>query len=104
MFYKAIKDNKVVDVLDHLAFVKYCPKRDRVVLALQQEAEGIVSSDQKGFWQVRGIKPFPKGEYSTVDLIKISKEEYHQLKALNGKTPEEIIDEYTLLLIEEGAL
>jgi hypothetical protein len=39
-----------------------------------------------------------------MELVEIDELEYKQLKALNGKTPEEIIDEYTLLLIEEGII
>jgi len=37
-------------------------------------------------------------------LEEIEEYEYKQLRALNMKTPEEIIDEYTLLLIEGGVL
>jgi hypothetical protein len=53
---------------------------------------------------VRGFHPLTRPGYETVDVYEIEEKEYHQLKALNGLTPEEIIDEYTLYLIEEGLL
>lgn len=42
--------------------------------------------------------------YDTVQLIPIDTYEYQKLKALNGKTAEEIIDAYTLTLLEGGVL
>lgn len=73
-------------------------------LANLSNAQGIMSSDERRFWHLRGLYRIPIEGYDTVDLVEISSEEYHQLKALNGKTPEEIIDEYTLALIEGGLL
>lgn len=43
-------------------------------------------------------------EVDTIDIVEINKYEYEQLKVLNGKTPEEIIDAYTMLLIKEGRI
>ena len=40
----------------------------------------------------------------TVELVEISEAEYERLRALNFKTPEEIIDAYTLSLLEGGIL
>lgn len=104
MFYKVIKNNKVIDVLDCLYFVKYCPIRKRMVHSNQDEAQGIISSNQDMIWHVRGLYLIPVEGYDTVEIVEIEKEEYSQLKVLNGKTPQEIIDEYTLQLIEEGII
>ena len=38
------------------------------------------------------------------DIIEINEHEYHQLRSLNMKTPQEIIDEYTLTLLEGGLI
>lgn len=43
-------------------------------------------------------------KFDLVDLVQIDKDEYLQLRALNMKTPQEIIDAYTLALIEGGIL
>jgi hypothetical protein len=104
MFYKIIKDNKVIDVIDSLTYVKISPKSGKLLICGRAEASGLVSSNGREVWHLKGFYPFPKEGYETVEIFKIDKEEYHQLKMLNGKTPEEIIDEYTLMLIEGGLL
>ena len=102
MFYKVIKNDRVIDVLPNLLYVKYQKKHNMMVSCNQSDAQGIVSSDGRHIWHVEWLYRFPeevKG-YDTVILEPIEEYEYKQLKALNMKTPEEIIDEYTLLLIE----
>ena len=61
-------------------------------------------SDGAYVWHVKGLYGLPVDGYDTVELKTIDEYEYKQLKALNLKTPEEIIDEYTLLLINGGVL
>ena len=104
MYYKVIKNGKVIDVLDNLTFVKYQQKHNIMVVCELSEAQAIVSSDGSYIWHVKWLYNIPVDGYDTVDLIKIDKYEYDQLKMLNLKTPEEIIDEYNLLLIEGGIL
>ena len=45
MYYKVLKDNKVIDVTDYLSFVKYEQSRKRMLVCDKSEAQGIVSSD-----------------------------------------------------------
>lgn len=104
MYYKVTKDGKVLDVLDHLIFVKYQEKNNVMVVCAKEEAQAIISSDDKYIWHVYGLYNIPVYGYDTVQLEKIDKYEYDQLKMLNLKTPEEIIDAYNLLLIEGGIL
>ena len=104
MYYKVLKDNKVIDVLDHLTFVKYQAKHQIMIACVKSEAQAIISSDGNHIWHVYGLYGVPVDGYDTVDLVEVDEYEYNQLKALNGKTPEEIIDEYTLLLIKGGIL
>ena len=104
MYYKVMKDNKVIDVLDHLVFVKYQKKHNIMLLCDQSEAQAIISSDTEHIWHLPWLYKIPVEGYDTVDLIEIDEYEYKQLKMLNCKTPEEIIDAYTLLLIEGGIL
>ena len=104
MYYKVIKDGKVIDVLDHLSFVKYQEKHRIMIACAKEEAQAIISSDEDYIWHVNGLYNIPVDGYDTVELIEIDEYEYRQLKTLNMRTPEEIIDEYTLLLIEGGIL
>ena len=43
-------------------------------------------------------------DFDTVELSEITEQEFLQLRALNMKTPEEIIDAYTLALISGGVI
>ena len=104
MYYKVLKDGKVIDVLDHLAFVKYQPKHNIMIGCLEHEAQGILSSEGEYIWHVEGMYRIPVEGYDTVELVEIDEYEYRQLKVLNMKSPEEIIDAYTLLLLDGGIL
>ncbi len=104
MYYKVLKNNRVIDILDHLIFVKYQKKHNIMLLCDKSEAQAIVSSDGLHFWHVCGLYAIPAEGYDTVELVEIDKYEYEKLKMFNLKTPEEIIDEYTLSLISGGVL
>lgn len=104
MYYKVLKNNRVIDVLDRLTFVKYQQKHGIMIACDKSQAQAIISSDGKYVWHVSGLYRIPVDGYDTVDLVEIDQYEYNQLKVLNLKTPEEIIDEYTLLLINGGVL
>ena len=104
MYYKVLKDNKVIDVLDRLNFVKYQPKHGIMIACAKNEAQAIVSSDGDYIWHVRGLYKIPVDGYETVEIQTIDEFEYRQLRILNLKSPEAIIDEYNLLLLEMGVL
>ena len=104
MYYKVLKNNKVIDVLDRLVFVKYQKKHGIMLVCDKSEAQAIMSSDGVYAWHVAGLYRIPVDGYDTVELVEINEYEYKQLVALNMKTPEEIIDAYTLLLLEDNVL
>ena len=104
MFYKVIKDNKVIDVLDQLIYLKYQPKHKIMVLCTEDDAQAILSSDKNTIWHEETLYNVPVSGYDTVKLVEVDEYEYKQLKALNMKTPESIIDEYNLLLLEMGVI
>ena len=104
MYYKAIKDGKVIDVLDHLTFVKYQERNNVMIVCAKEEAQAIISSNGNYIWHVQGLYQIPVDGYDAVQLKKIDKYEYDKLKMLNLMTPEEIIDAYTLSLIDGGVL
>ena len=106
MYYKVLKNNKVIDVLDNLIYLKWEPKHKIMVLSDINEAQAILSSDNETIWHERTLYEIPVDEpkYETVELIEIEEHEYKQLKALNGHTPQEIFDNTILYLIENGIL
>ena len=106
MYYKVIKDNKVVDVLDRLTYLRWQPKNKIIVLCGEGEAQAILGSDGNTVWHVEGFYDLPTeaGDYDVVKILEVDKHEYDQLKVLNGRSVQEILDEYTLLLIQEGVI
>lgn len=103
MFYKVMQNGKVVDILDKLVFLKFQPKHNIMVHCDEDNAQAILSSNRNTIWHVDTLRKTSR-EFETVSLVEITKTEYEQLKALNGKTPQEIIDAYTLSLLESGLL
>jgi hypothetical protein len=104
MFYKVLKNNKVIDVLDHITYLKYQPKNKIMVLSDINEAQAILSSDKNTIWHERTLYKIPVDGYETVSLVEIDEHEFKQLRVLNMKSPEQIIDEYNLLLLEMGVI
>ena len=104
MYYKVVFNDRVIDALDQLIYLKYQPKHDLMVLCDESEAQAIMSSGKDMIWHVEGFYNIPVDGYETVKLIEIDEFEYRQLKMLNGSSQEEIIDSYTMSLLEMGLL
>ena len=104
MFYKVIKDNKVIDVLDNLTYLKWEPKHKIMVLSGIDEAQAILSSSKDAIWHEKSLYKVPVSGYDEVEIFEIDEFEYKQLRVLNMKSPESIIDEYNLLLLEMGVI
>lgn len=106
MYYKVLKDNRVIDVLEQLIYVKWQPKHKIMVLTDINDAQGILSSDCEHVWHDSTLYRFPDDVdgYTNVKLEEIDEFEYNSLKALGGKTPEEIVDATILLMLERGML
>ena len=106
MFYKVIKDGKIIDVLDSLVYVKYQKKHNRMMFSDIEEAQAILSSDRKHIWHMEGLYKIPveAGHYDDVRAEEIDEYEYEQLKMFGLKTIEEVLDAYTLLLIQEEVI
>lgn len=104
MFYKIIKNGKIIDVLDKLVFLKYQKKHDRMILCHEDEAQAILSSDAKHIWHLDTLYDLPIERYDTVSMIEINQYEYEELKLFNLKTREDLIDAFTLSLIKDGVI
>lgn len=104
MFYKVMKDGKVIDVLDKLVYLKYQPKHQIMVLCDINEAQAILSSDGDTIWHEKTLYKIPNGEYETVELKEIDEVSYKQLKIFGLKSIEDVLDEYTAMLLAEGVI
>ena len=104
-YYKVIKNNKVIDVLDKLIYLKYQKKHNRMVLCNESEAQAFFSSDRKYIWHTENLYNIPvNGLCDDVELVEINKYEYERLKVLNMKTPEQIIDRFVLSLLGDNII
>ena len=88
MYYKVMKDNAVLDVLDSIKYAQYQTKHKTFLFCNVSEAQGIFSSDGKIVWHISGLHDIPIEGYDTVELIEISFDEYQSRKQLNGQTKE----------------
>jgi hypothetical protein len=106
MYYKVIKNNKVIDVLDHLKYFKWQPKHKIMLLTDMSDAQVVLSSDESTFWHTETLYKLPDDapEFDTVEIFEISQSEYKQLRMFGCRTLDEVLDEYTLLLIQEGII
>ena len=104
MFYKVIYKDKVIDVLDRLVFLKYQETYNRMIFCEESEAQAIISSDEEHIWHEETLYNIPVSGYDTVRLEEIDRYEYEQWKMQSEEKVAEIIDKYTLLLIERGAI
>lgn len=100
MYYKVIKNNRVIDVLDKLIYLKWQPKHKIMVLSDENEAQAILSSDKSTIWHETTLYNIPVKGYDTVTIEEIDEYEYKQLKILNYQTPTEIIDAFVMQLLE----
>lgn len=104
MYYKVMKDGRVIDVLDKLIYLKWQDKHKIMVLCTENDAQAILSSDGNTIWHENTLYRIPVDGFDNVDVIAIDEYEYRQLKALNYKTAEEIMDATIMLLLERGIL
>lgn len=104
MFFKIERNKKIIDLIENPSYVKYQKKHDVFLSCPESEAQGIISSDHNTIWHVDIYPSINRKDIDTVSMTEIDQYEYNQLYALNMKTPEEIIDAYTISLLEEGIL
>lgn len=103
-YYKVIYKKRVIDVLDKIVYIKYQKKHNTLMLCDEDNAEGILSSTGDTAYHLLSLRPFPIDDFLTVSLEQISEHEYNQLKMNHCMSAEEIIDQYTASLFEQGVL
>ena len=102
MYYKVIQNQKVIDVLDSLRYVKYQLKHRILLLCDMAEAQGVLSSKGNTAYHTSEYLPFPCDDFPTVTIEEITKEEYESLARLHLRTPEEIAQEIIMDLMKRG--
>jgi len=104
MFWKVLYNGRVIDVLNELVYLKYQEKHNRMIFSDEEDAQAIFSSDRTKIWHEETLYNIPVPGYDTVRIEPIDEYEYRQLKILDGKTPQEIIDAFVLELLKDGML
>ena len=104
MYYKVLKNDKVIDVLDSLIYLKWDSKHKTMILSDINDAQAILSSDKETIWHEKTLYRIPVEGYETVEVFPVDQFEYNQLKMLNGKTPQEIIDSFVISLLEDNII
>lgn len=107
MYYKVLKDGKVIDVLkdSEVVYLKYQERYDRMIFCDESEAQAIFSSDRKHIWHEASLYNVPvQNRYDTVSLEEIDEFEYRNWKIFDCENPQQLIDNYTLMLIEDGVI
>lgn len=84
MYFKVLKKEKVIDVLEHIQYVKHQSKHNLLLLCDIKEAQAILSSDGKYGWHIAGLYNFPPDnqEYEIVEIVKY---EFDMLKNSLGR-------------------
>lgn len=94
--YKVVHNNLVIDVLDQPQYFRYLSKSKRSVLSDKSSAHGILSSDLKDKYLLKG-RERPEGKtWKEVSIEPITASEYEKYKSLIGKV-EITADENALL-------
>lgn len=103
MYYKVLKDNCVIDVLEQIIYVKWQPKHKIMVLTDINDAQGILSSDCEHVWHDSTLYRFPDDVdgYTNVKLEEIDEFEYEKLRTLGLKDPQDIFDQAVLLTMQK---
>lgn len=102
MYYKVIQNQKTIDILDSLKYVKYQLKHKTLLLCDKKEACGVLSSNGTTAYHTSEYLSFPCDDFQTVTIEEITKSEYDSLARLHLKTPEEIAQEIIMDLMERG--
>ena len=79
MFWKVIKNGKVVDLLTQLQYVLYQQKHDVVLLCNIEIAEAVLSSDGTRAFHIDGLYHF-QPDNTTYCIEEISETIYNKLK------------------------
>lgn len=82
MYFKIIYNALVIDILDSVQYVRWLKRGKKFVKTEMTSANGILASDGMNIYHVEGMPDFNgMGNYKTVHMIQIEKEEYDKLSS-----------------------
>lgn len=82
MYFKIIYNALVIDILDSVQYVRWLKRGKKFVKTEMTSANGIFASDGINIYHVEGMPDFDgMGNYKTVHMLQIEKEEYDKLKS-----------------------
>lgn len=82
MYFKIIYNALVIDILDSVQYVRWLKRGKKFVKTEMTSANGILASDGINIYHVEGMPEFDgMGNYKTVHMLQIEKEEYDRLKS-----------------------
>lgn len=87
--YKVMYNNMVLDLLPEVCYVRFLPNLKRIVITDSGSANGIMASDKNTVYHLAGTANTFNTEVKTVELVKISKEEYDKLELDNAMRQQE---------------
>lgn len=82
MYFKIIYNALVIDILDKIQYVRWLKRGKKFVKTEMTSANGILASDGINIYHVEGMPDFDgMGNYKTVHMVEIEKEEYDRLSS-----------------------
>ena len=78
--YKVMYNNMVLDLLTEVCYIRFLPNLKRTVITDSGSANGIMGSDKNTVYHLNGTANTFINEVKTVDLVKITKEEFDILE------------------------
>lgn len=105
MYWKVIKNKKVIDVLDKLQYCRFQLKHKTLLLCDESVAQGILSHDGTTAYHLETCsEKFPIDIFPICSVEEIDKYEYESLLISLFKSPDEIANEIIKELIERGVM
>lgn len=90
MYFKVIQDDKIIDVLSDIVYVRKQVVHNRLIACDKDRAEGVLSSNGDNIWFVESLIETNINDYPIVKFIEIEQEEFEILKAALDNGQEEL--------------
>ena len=90
MYFKVIQDDKIIDVLSDIVYVRKQVVHNRLIACDKDRAEGVLSSNGDNIWFVESFIETNINGYPIVKFIEIKQEEFEILKAALDNGQEEL--------------
>ena len=90
MYFKVIQDDKIIDDISDIVYVRKQVVHNRLIACDKDRAEGVLSSNGDNIWFVESLIETNINDYPIVKFIEIEQEEFEILKAALDNGQEEL--------------